>query len=140
MIVGSGVDLVEVERVRRARARWGERFLRRLYTERELTYCARKKEPDGSLAARFAAKEAVAKTLGLGMGRFAWREIEVVSDPSGRPGVSLSGAALEVARSLGVNQILLSLSHTREHALAQALAVRKDAGSEETNVDGEGEA
>ncbi|BCV24420.1 holo-ACP synthase [Gelria sp. Kuro-4] len=123
-VVGCGIDLVEVERIRRARERWGERFLVRLFTPGERAYCAAKREGDGSLAARFAAKEAVAKALGLGLGGFRWREIEVVNAASGRPAVRLAGATLARARALGVEKILLSLSHTREHALAQAMALK----------------
>ncbi|MDK2785161.1 MAG: holo-[acyl-carrier protein] synthase [Bacillota bacterium] len=122
-VVGCGVDLVEVERIRRARERWGERFLARLFTAGERAYCTGKKEADASLAARFAAKEAVAKALGLGLGRFLWQEIEVVRAEAGRPEVRLAGATLSRARALGVGRILLSLSHTREHALAQAIAL-----------------
>lgn len=122
-VVGCGVDLVEVERVRRARKRWGERFLARLFTAGERAYCNGKKEADASLAARFAAKEAVAKALGLGLGRFLWQEIEVVRGAAGRPEVQLSGATLSRAQALGVGTILLSLSHTREHAVAQAIAL-----------------
>lgn len=135
-VVGCGVDLVEVERIRRARKRWGERFLARFFTVGERAYCAGKKDADASLAARFAAKEAVAKALGLGLGRFLWQEIEVVRGAAGRPEVRLSGATLGRAQALGVGTILLSLSHTREHAVAQAIALVGPGTADETQERG----
>jgi len=110
-----GVDLVEVGRVASALRRHGDRFLRKVFTPGELEYCARR-PPE--LAARFAAKEAVAKALGTGIGAVAWQEIEVVREPSGRPGITLHGVARTLARERGLREPLLSLSHTREHAIA----------------------
>lgn len=130
MTRGCGIDLVEVERIRRARERWGERFLARLFTAGERAYCAGKREGDASLAARFAAKEAVAKALGLGLGGFRWREIEVVNAASGRPAVRLTGATLRYAQVQGVGEVLLSLAHTHEHAVAQAIALRAEPKAE----------
>jgi holo-[acyl-carrier protein] synthase len=125
----TGIDLIEIERIARAIERWGDRFLDRVYTPAELAiYRAR----PASLAARWAAKEAVAKLLGVGLrglggvGRtesaLAWIEIEVLPDPQGRPVLTLHGRAAERARALGLGPIALSLSHTREHAIANALA------------------
>ena len=126
----TGIDLIEIERIARAVERWGDRFLDRVFTPAELAiYRAR----PASLAARWAAKEAVAKLLGVGLrglggaGRpddaLAWTEIEVLSDPHGRPALTLHGRAAERARALGLGVIALSLSHTREHAIACAVAL-----------------
>ncbi|MGI6604099.1 MAG: holo-ACP synthase [Firmicutes bacterium] len=123
MVVGTGIDIVEIERIRAAKERWGERFLSRVFTRLERAHCARRKEEDSSLAARFAAKEAVAKALGLGLGRFAWQEIEVVTLDTGRPLVRMTGLTLAAAQVQGVGRVLLSLSHTRQYAVAQAVAL-----------------
>jgi holo-[acyl-carrier protein] synthase len=110
-----GVDLIEVGRIASALSRHGDRFLRRVYTESERAYC-RRRAPE--LAARFAAKEAVAKALGTGIGAVDWHEIEVVRGPSGAPGLELHGRARALAERLGLGRPLLSLAHTREHAIA----------------------
>ncbi|MGQ9627480.1 MAG: holo-ACP synthase [Anaerolineae bacterium] len=114
-----GVDIVEIERVGRAVSRWGERFLGRVYTPQERAYC-RGRVP--SLAACFAAKEAVSKALGTGLGEIAWQEIEVLHNERGQPSVRLHGKALARARSLGLGSFALSLSHSRDCALACAVA------------------
>ena len=110
-----GVDLIEVDRVAQALARHGQRFLERVFTRDELAYCAGR-APE--LAARFAAKEATAKALGTGIGQVAWQEIEVVRAPTGAPGLRLHGAARALAEERGLGAPLLSISHTREHAIA----------------------
>lgn len=110
-----GVDLIEVERVARVLARHGERFSRRVFTAGELAYCAGR-APE--LAARFAAKEAAAKALGTGIGEVGWHELEVVRSASGRPALRLHGAARTLAAKQGLGDPLLSLSHTRQHAIA----------------------
>lgn len=117
-----GVDLIEVERIQRMVTRYGERFLTRVFTAEELAYC-RGRLPE--LAARFAAKEAVSKALGVGIQHrdgVAWREIEVVSDARGKPGIALSGSAARRAVELGLSTFALSLSHTREYAIAVLVA------------------
>jgi holo-[acyl-carrier protein] synthase len=129
----TGIDLIEIERIARAIERWGDRFLDRVFTPAELAiYRAR----PASLAARWAAKEAVAKLLGVGLrglggaGRpgdgLAWTEIEVLSDLHGRPALTLQGSAAARARALRLGPIALSLSHTREHAIASAVAQADD--------------
>lgn len=110
-----GVDLVEVRRIAEARERWGERFLGRVYTEAEL---AAARGRAASLAGRFAAKEAAAKALGVGIGPVAWREVEVVSGPAGQPELRLSGRALAISGDLGLREWAVSLSDTAEHAVA----------------------
>ncbi len=122
MLKGCGIDLVEISRIKSAWERFGRRFLERVFTPSEQAYCLARKRPEESLAARFAAKEAVAKALGLGLGRFSWQEIEIVRSKNGRPKVRLTGAAQAQAEVLGVGQILISLSHTHEYAVAQAVA------------------
>lgn len=117
-----GVDLIEVERVREAVERFGDRFLERVFTPAELSY-ARGRVPE--LAARFAAKEAISKSLGTGIWSdqgIRWTDLEVVRGPAGEPGVRLHGAALQRARALGVESFALSLSHSREHAVALVVA------------------
>jgi holo-[acyl-carrier protein] synthase len=110
-----GVDIIETERVAQSIARFGDRFLKRVYTERELAYC---EGQINSLAARWAAKEAVAKALGTGIGAMSWREIEVVSQSNQRPTVQLHGAAAALAAELGLSGFAVSLSHTRDYAIA----------------------
>jgi holo-[acyl-carrier protein] synthase len=119
MIRGIGIDVIEVPRVERAVARWGEAFLGRVFTERERAHAGTAPQ---RLAGRFAAKEAVMKALGLGWRSMAWRDIEIAADLYGRPVVRLSGRAAEAARRLGVDAWMVSISHTRRLAIAQALA------------------
>lgn len=121
-----GVDLIEVQRIEHAVDRWGERFLRRVYTPGEIGYCAGRAQ---SLAVRWAAKEAVSKALGTGWaaqqahaaGWIDWTEIEVLRQSSGEPSLRLTGKAQARAEALGIAGWRLSLSHTREHAIAMVL-------------------
>jgi holo-[acyl-carrier protein] synthase len=123
-IVGLGVDLIEVARIERAIGRWGEAFVRRLYTPSEIARADRSVAGRGArLAARFAAKEAVMKALGIGWRRMSWREIEIVNDAQGRPAVQLHGAAEREARERGVAAVLVTVSHTHDHAVANAVAL-----------------
>ena len=119
MIFGVGVDLVEVARIRAARQRWGDRLLKRLFTEGELGYSLDSAQADQRLAARFAAKEAFLKALGTGLSLGArWREIEVVSDGGGPPMLRLTGRSAEIFRSRGIARSFLSLSHGTDSAVA----------------------
>jgi holo-[acyl-carrier protein] synthase len=120
MIVGSGVDLAEVPRVRQAIERYGERFLRRIYTEREIAYSERRGVTRFErYAARFAAKEAGMKAIGTGWRHgIAWTDFEVSNLPSGRPTLLFHGVAAQFAERLGVRNVALSLTHTAETALA----------------------
>ncbi|MBI5304920.1 MAG: holo-ACP synthase [Chloroflexi bacterium] len=118
----TGIDLIEVNRIQDSIARYGERFLTRVFTASELAYCAGRPP---QLAARFAAKEAVSKALGVGIQHpdgVAWREIEIVSGARGQPSVELTGRAAQRATELGVQHFAVSLSHTREHAIAMIVA------------------
>lgn len=115
-----GVDIVEIGRIKEAVERWGETFLRRIYTEPELMLYRGK---PSSLAARFACKEAVMKLLGTGRGGVNWREIETVSLPGGQPQVILYGRAQSLAERLRITHIAVSLSHSKEYAIASVSAV-----------------
>lgn len=123
-VYGIGVDIVEVARIEDVIQRHGSRFLNRVFTPDEKAYCEAQHFSGPSFAARFAAKEAVAKTLGTGIGRsVALTEIEVVKNPVGAPGIQLSGRAEGHAKHCGVSRFLISLSHTRDSAVAQAIAL-----------------
>ena len=125
MVIGLGTDLIEVERIKRSVARFGDAFLNRVFTAGEIAYCAAKKNAAESFAARFAAKEAGAKALGTGISRgVSWREFEVTRRPGQRPELRLSGRAAEIAQGLGVKRISLSLTHSRE--LSMAVVVVED--------------
>ncbi len=115
----TGVDIIEIERIRQAIARWGNRFLHRVYTESELKRYGNK---PSSLATRFAGKEAVMKLLGTGLRGAGWREIETLSHPGGKPQLKLYGRAKTRARRLRLKGIAISLSHSREYAIAFAAA------------------
>ncbi|MBC8508549.1 MAG: holo-ACP synthase [Anaerolineales bacterium] len=120
MRLTTGVDLIEIERIKDSVTRNGERFLKRVYTKKELALCG---DDAASLAGRFAAKEAVAKALGCGIGDVRWQEIEVLRDKARAPVLILHGAAQELADSLGLETWSLSLSHTKSHAVAFVVAV-----------------
>ena len=122
MIIGIGADLAEVERMREAIERRGERFLQRIFTPREISYCNDHRNAHERFAARFAAKEAAMKALGTGWRRgVRWRDIEVSNAASGKPSLTLAGKAEEIFRNLGGVRILLSLTHTENYALAQVI-------------------
>ena len=122
MLIGSGVDLIEIERIADSIKRYGERFLHRVYTEQEIAYCNRKRAGAESFAARFAAKEAGAKALGTGISRgVTWSELQVRREPGGRPVLELSGRARLLAQELGVKAISLSLTHSRDLAMATVM-------------------
>jgi holo-[acyl-carrier protein] synthase len=114
-----GVDIIEIARIKEAIERWGQRFLDRIYTGSEQMLC---QERPSSLAARFAGKEAVMKALGTGIKGAGWREIEILSAPSGQPQVHLHGKAQNRAATLGLSEVAISLSHSREYAVAFAVA------------------
>ena len=122
MIVGSGIDLVEIARIQQSVQRFGQRFLDRVYTAAEQGYCLRKRNSAESLAARFAAKEAGAKALGTGISRgVSWLEIEVVREPGGRPTIRFHGRAAEIAQAMGVVHVALSITHTATLSVASVV-------------------
>ncbi len=122
MIVGTGIDIAEVERLRAAITRYGDRFLERIYTPDERRYCDSKANRIERYAARFAAKEAAMKALGTGWNHgVRWRDCEVVRPPGRRPTMVFHGKASEFAAKLGVRNAALSISHTAEQAIAQVI-------------------
>jgi len=122
MIVGTGIDIAEVPRIRHSIERFGDRFLQRIYTEGEIRYCDSKANRVERYAARFAAKEAAMKALGTGWSHgVRWRDCEVTRLPGGRPAILFHGKAAEFAARLGVKNSALSLSHTAEQAIAQVI-------------------
>jgi holo-[acyl-carrier protein] synthase len=122
MIVGTGIDIAEVPRIEASIARFGNRFLRRIFTEAEMRYCDSKANRIERYAARFAAKEAAMKAIGTGWNHgVAWRDVEVCRQPGGRPTIAFHGKAAEFAAKLGAVHVALSLSHTKEFAIAQVI-------------------
>ncbi|HXY06788.1 MAG TPA: holo-[acyl-carrier-protein] synthase [Terriglobales bacterium] len=122
MIVGTGIDIAEVPRIAQSIERFGDRFLRRVFTEGEIGYCDRKANRAQHYAARFAAKEAAMKAIGTGWSRgVRWRDIEVCRRTGGRPTLSFHDKAAEFAARLGTKQVALSLSHTEQYAIAQVI-------------------
>lgn len=122
MIVGTGIDIAEVDRIAESITRFGDRFLHRIYTEGEIRYCESKANRFERYAARFAAKEAAMKALGTGWNHgVRWRDIEVTRQPGGRPTLIFHGKAAEFAARLGTTNIALSLTHTVAQAMAQVI-------------------
>lgn len=129
MNISSGIDLIEIDRIEKALERHGERFLKRIFTESELSMLRSKRiataEPRviaAELAARFAAKEACSKALGTGIGPVSWREMEVINEASGKPTLRLSGKAAQIAGFLGYTSWSVSLTHSRGMAAAVVVA------------------
>lgn len=121
-MIGSGIDLAEIARIRLAVNRYGQRFLDRVYLAGEQAYCMRKRNAAESFAARFAAKEAAAKALGTGIAHgVGWLEIEVTREPGGRPAIRFHGRAAQIAVRMGVVRAHLSLTHTSELAAASVV-------------------
>jgi holo-[acyl-carrier protein] synthase len=122
MIVGTGVDLAEVDRIRASFERYGARFRDRIYTPAEIAYVERKANKYERYAARFAAKEAGMKAIGTGWRRgVTWRDFEVANLPSGKPTLLLHGVARQLAEKLGVRGVALSLTHTAELGMAHVI-------------------
>lgn len=123
-IFGIGIDVVEVARIAAAIERHGEPFLEKIFTAAERAYCETRKTPAMHYAARFAAKEAVAKALGTGIGKHAGlHDLEILHDAAGAPKLHLSGAAESFAEDNGITDIQISLTHAREYAAANAIAL-----------------
>ena len=124
MIFGIGIDVVEVERVESSIAEFGERFVNRIFTESEREYCESQKRPSIHYAARFAAKEAVAKAFGTGIGKeLSWLDMEIRRRESGEPEVFLSGAGEQFCKDNNLSQIKVSLSHAQHYAAANAMVL-----------------
>jgi holo-[acyl-carrier protein] synthase len=121
MIESVGIDIIEVHRIGEAIERWGDRFLQRVYTPWEINYCQNKHDPQQSFAARFAVKEAVLKTIGTGLDKgIRWTSVEVVNTELGAPTVRLGE---RIQKLIGNKRIIISMSHTHEHAIASAILV-----------------
>jgi holo-[acyl-carrier protein] synthase len=125
MIRSIGVDIVEIDRIEQSLAKRPERFLQRLFTPLEQEYCLSKSSSSMYFAGRFAAKEAVLKVLGTGLRNIKWTEIEITKDDLGMPHVRLSGKAEALARRQEISKILVSISHSRNYAVAQAVGVKE---------------
>lgn len=122
MILGSGIDIVEVARVEAVRQKHGERFLKRILHPGEIAYCLSHKSPGPFLAARFAGKEAISKAFGTGIGgQLGWQDMEIARKESGEPYVILHGKGLELLARRGARSVHISLSHTEKHATAVAI-------------------
>ena len=119
MIIGTGIDIVKNSRIKNLIKKYGERFLNKVYTEAEISYCQQKINSAPSFAARFAAKEAVLKALGTGMRKNSWQDIEVLNNELGKPEVNLSAKTKMKAEELVVSSIFLSISHEKEYSIAQ---------------------
>ena len=121
MVNSLGIDIVEVKRVKRLMERWGDRFLQRVFTPWEIAYCKGRGSPEQSLAARFAAKEAILKAIGTGLSQgIRWTSMEIVNDKNGSPSVKLGK---RIKDKIGDKKILISMSHTKEYAVAEAIVV-----------------
>lgn len=127
-VLGVGVDIVEIERIRALLERYGERFARRVFTEAERNYCESRRNGASCYAARFAAKEAVLKALGTGLAGCRWTDVEVLRNATGRPAAALHGGASILAGQQEVGRVLISLSHDRAHAMAFAVAMGRGSG------------
>jgi holo-[acyl-carrier protein] synthase len=132
MIIGTGIDIVNIERIERLMARWGDLFLGRVFTEREIVWCQQRTRPPECFAIRFAAKEAFLKAIGWGLRNgIQWTDIEVESDPMGKPSLFFHRKAKEVLETHRIQKALLTLSHDRPYAVAHVLLEgRKDEGSD----------
>ena len=133
MIYGIGIDLVKINRIENVIQKWGNKFVRRVFTPGEAEICDRKASPFSAFALRFAAKEAFSKALGLGMKNgIKWRDIEVFNDAGGKPGLMLHGTSSEICRRKGVTGIHLSLSDEGEYGTAM-VALETSANPEPLN-------
>ena len=122
LIVGCGIDLVKIERIEKIIKRWGDNFIFRIFTSLEREYCEKKKgNKFQSYAGKFAAKEALLKALGLGLREANWKEIEIKNDELGQPIIDTSGKLKNIASTKGVSKYFISISHTKEYAVAQVI-------------------
>ncbi|MDB2674197.1 holo-ACP synthase [Akkermansiaceae bacterium] len=123
-LVGIGIDVVEVSRIRSSMDEFGQKFLDRIFTQQEREYCQRQKRPELHYAARFAAKEAISKAFGTGIGQdVGWLDMEILRKQSGEPEVHLSGSAADCAKEKGVTQVMVSLTHAKHYAAANAVVM-----------------
>lgn len=122
MIIGSGIDLVEINRMEKIIKKWGNNFIFRIFTAAEKKYCEKRKGGKyQSYAGKFAGKEALLKALGLGLREVSWKEIEISNDELGQPIINTSGKLKDIASKKGVCKYFISISHSKEHAIAQVI-------------------
>ena len=136
-VFGIGIDIVETARIKRSMERFGDKFLDRLFTAREREYCDRMKFSERHYAARFAAKEAISKTFGTGIGEHSdWTDLEILRRETGEPYVVLQGAAKAFADKHGITELMISLSHADDYAAANAMALCGDGRPKQKEVEG----
>jgi holo-[acyl-carrier protein] synthase len=136
MVIGTGIDIVNIDRIERLIARWGNLFLDRVFTEREIVWCQRRARPPECFATRFAAKEAFLKAIGWGLRNgIQWRDIEVENDPMGRPLLAFHRKAKEVLAAHRIQKALITLSHERPYAVAHVLLEGSHAESRNRRAD-----
>ncbi|MDB6034072.1 MAG: phosphopantetheine--protein transferase domain protein [Verrucomicrobiales bacterium] len=122
MILGTGIDIVEVDRIRRSLESYGDRFIQRILRPDEIAYCLSHSNPAPFVAARFAAKEAVSKAFGTGIGKeLRWKNIEVIRKPTGSPDIVLHDEGAQLLQARGARTVHLSISHTQTHCVAMAI-------------------
>lgn len=127
MIVGSGVDIIEVDRMKKAMELWGDRLLKRIFTDKEIEYANNKRNAAQHLAARFCAKEALLKAIGGGREKgLRWTEAEILNDKDGKPEVVLFGSAKRLVAEAGIDGVTVSMSHTKDYAVASAILVKDE--------------
>jgi holo-[acyl-carrier protein] synthase len=123
-VIGTGIDIVETARIRESLEKFGDRFLNRCFLPDEIAYCRGMKFPELHFAARFAAKEAISKAFGTGIGQqLGWKDMEIRKHDNGAPFVVLHGKGADLAQTRGVTEVLVSLSHCKEYGAASAIAV-----------------
>jgi holo-[acyl-carrier protein] synthase len=128
MIVGTGIDIVEVFRMRDAISKWGDNFLTKVFTPREIKYSSSKRFAPQHFAARFAAKEAVVKAFGVARRHpLNWTDIEVFNDAEGKPVISFTNDALKLKKNKKVDEVVVSMSHSKNYAVASAILFKKGA-------------
>jgi holo-[acyl-carrier protein] synthase len=137
-IIGIGTDITECLRIAQMIERHAELFITRVYTQLEIDYCQSRKQATQHFAGRWAAKEAVLKAVGTGWRRgISWRDVEVRNQPGGKPTIALYGGLRELAIGMGIDQIMISISHCRSHATAYAIAVGREEPDDEEEDDNE---
>ncbi len=126
MIAGNGIDIIEIERIKSAIDRWGPQLLKKIFTDEEIRYSEAKSFSAQHFAARFASKEAVLKAFGgNGSSHLSWRDIEIINDRSGKPRVRLSGKARQLKEKEKIDEIIISIAHTKNHAVASVVLTRE---------------
>ena len=127
MVLGTGVDIIEVDRVKKAVKKWGDSFLKKVFTDKEIKYSKKRRFAYQHLAARFATKEAVLKAFGGGWSRtLPWNNVEIINDKNRKPEIKLYGEARKIYNKSAIEKIIISMSHTKYYAVANAILVRKN--------------